>query len=308
MTLPNYLVITPPKCASTWIYLCLKEHPEVYVPPLKELHFFDNNYRHGLDWYKRYFISCKGQKAVAEVSTGYFRSPEAPLRIQKDLGKVRFITCLRNPIDRAYSRYKHHYRKRAISCDFGTALTRLPELLIDRGLYFGPLKRYVGLFGLENILVLIFEELQEDSPTQLRQIYRFLGVDENFTPNIVAQKVVTEEWYNPAHSSFRKIFGKISGFLRRNPQWGRLADQVEKSRLFPAVDSFFARFGHSSKRPNVSPVQNVPPMKPEDRAYLREKYYPEIEALERLLDVDLSSWRKKEALKVKNNHHEEQIL
>src|SRR5574341_2276958 len=102
--LPNFFTITPPKCASTWLYLCLRAHPDIYVPPGKETHFFSWKYDGGFEGYKQHFGSWKDQKAIGEVSTSYLYHPEAASRIYNRLGKIRLITCLRNPIQRAYSR------------------------------------------------------------------------------------------------------------------------------------------------------------------------------------------------------------
>lgn len=39
--IPHFLVIGAQKSATTWLYYCLKEHPDIYFPPVKEIHYFD---------------------------------------------------------------------------------------------------------------------------------------------------------------------------------------------------------------------------------------------------------------------------
>lgn len=39
--LPHFLGIGAQRSSSTWLYENLKKHPEIWVPPLKEIHFFD---------------------------------------------------------------------------------------------------------------------------------------------------------------------------------------------------------------------------------------------------------------------------
>jgi len=39
--LPHFLVIGAQKSGTTWLYQNLKEHPQVWLPPEKEIHFFD---------------------------------------------------------------------------------------------------------------------------------------------------------------------------------------------------------------------------------------------------------------------------
>ena len=53
--LPNFIGIGAQRAGSTWLYACLREHPQVYVPPEKELHFFNAHFDRGLNWYKQQF-------------------------------------------------------------------------------------------------------------------------------------------------------------------------------------------------------------------------------------------------------------
>ena len=42
VTLPNFLKIDAQKSGTTSLYYYLKQHPEVYMSPAQEVHFFDN--------------------------------------------------------------------------------------------------------------------------------------------------------------------------------------------------------------------------------------------------------------------------
>ena len=39
---PNFLGIGAPRSGTTWLYNMLKQHPQVWMPPIKELHYFDS--------------------------------------------------------------------------------------------------------------------------------------------------------------------------------------------------------------------------------------------------------------------------
>jgi len=41
---PDFLVIGPPKSGTTWLYRQLQSHPEVWVPPIKELNFLNERF------------------------------------------------------------------------------------------------------------------------------------------------------------------------------------------------------------------------------------------------------------------------
>jgi len=42
VTLPSFLCIGAQKAGTSWLFSQLQEHPEVWMPPVKELHFFDH--------------------------------------------------------------------------------------------------------------------------------------------------------------------------------------------------------------------------------------------------------------------------
>ena len=73
---PNFLYIGAEKAGSSWIYEILREHPQVYVPPAKDIQFFDKNFDKGIEWYLSLFGSGAGQIAIGEVSHDYFLAQE----------------------------------------------------------------------------------------------------------------------------------------------------------------------------------------------------------------------------------------
>jgi len=111
--LPTFLFIGAEKAGTTWFYARLKEHPDIFVPETKELHFFnkynsnlekmDRFEKLGLNYYQRFFQRYAGEKAIGEVCPMYLCDPCAPVRIRQTLPQVKLIACLRNPADRAYS-------------------------------------------------------------------------------------------------------------------------------------------------------------------------------------------------------------
>ena len=41
MKLTTFIGIGEPRADTTWLYNVVFKHPEVWLPPLKELHYFD---------------------------------------------------------------------------------------------------------------------------------------------------------------------------------------------------------------------------------------------------------------------------
>ena len=40
MTLPDFFIVGAPRCGTTALNSWLQEHPEIYIPPVKEMHYF----------------------------------------------------------------------------------------------------------------------------------------------------------------------------------------------------------------------------------------------------------------------------
>ena len=121
--LPNYLIIGAPKCGTTSLAAWLDEHPQVYMVPEKELHFFSGYWEQGLDWYEQCFVP-NGKPLVGEASPSYLENPVARERIASVLPGAKLIAMMRNPVDRAYSQYWHWRDRKARSAASRTPLHR----------------------------------------------------------------------------------------------------------------------------------------------------------------------------------------
>ena len=180
--LPNFMIGGVQKGGTTWMYRTLKRHPQIFLSELKELDFFwrESLYAKGLDWYAEHFQDAGGAKAMGEVTPTYLYSEAAPERIAKALPGVKLIFSLRNPVDRAYSAYRHNRRRLAESLPFEEAIRQEGIGYIPRGFYYQQLKRYHQYFPKENILILIYEEFSKDPVAGFKQCFQFLGVDDSF--------------------------------------------------------------------------------------------------------------------------------
>ena len=69
-SLPNFICVGANKAGTTSLQELLKQHPDVYLPEEKEIHYFDNDksYGVGIEWYQKYYHKFDGQKAVGDIS------------------------------------------------------------------------------------------------------------------------------------------------------------------------------------------------------------------------------------------------
>jgi len=272
--LPNFLVIGAPRCGTTWIDENLRRHPDIYMPPKKELHFFDRHYERGIEHYEACFSGWKGEKAVGEATPDYLHGlytshgQEISALIAKHLPHAKLIVSLRNPVERAYSHFLNVKAKHAhnLGLTFEEKLRKVRggAEIIREGFYAEHLSRYYARFPRHNILVLLYDELVADPRAFLQRIYRFLGVDPAFESPAIGARI-------------NMAVGK-KHLARSRALW----------HLSRALSRFGAhRLSERIRRLNARPE---PEMDDETRRRLIEIYREPNKELERLLGRDLSHW------------------
>jgi hypothetical protein len=268
-TLPTFLVIGAARAGTTSIYRHLRQHPEVFLPARKELHFFDRDesYNSGIDHYERFFRRADA-KAIGEVTPSYLHRAPAAMRIKRHLEDVKLIVSLRDPVDRVYSRYWNARGRYAENegLSFEEKLARKPEF-IREGYYYDHLRRYLELFDREQVLCLLFDDLKSDGRAFMQSIYRFLEVSDDFLPKGVDAPI------NASATKKRNAKSKLLYYLRGI-----------SSRL--SLDSVAGKLEEVNRAA-------IPPIDPETRRrLLHEHYLVQIDKLENLIDQDLTVWKK----------------
>ncbi|HHP7229388.1 MAG TPA: sulfotransferase [Xenococcaceae cyanobacterium] len=213
--MPNFLIIGAAKAGTTSLYSYLKQHPQIYMSPIKEPRFFalegekldfrgptqsiNQTSVTTLAEYHQLFQEVTTETAIGEASTVYLSSPKAPERIKHHLPDVKLIAILRDPSERAFSSYTHLVRDGYETLSFTEAIAaeaiRIEEnwqplwYYQKRGFYYQQLQRYLELFKPEQIKIYLYEDLAIDSAALIQDVTRFLGVDDTFTPDSTRKNV-----------------------------------------------------------------------------------------------------------------------
>lgn len=270
--LPNFFIIGAMKSGTTTLRVWLNEHPDAFCP--RELHFFDDRFHEGLDWYRAQFAEAADVSAVGEKCPSYMAQPRALERLKEAIPSPRLIAVLRDPVTRAYSHYWHQRRRGEERLSFEDALQaeaervrgrgegEVPFDYVGRGRYLPQLERVAAMFGRERLKVFLFEDQKTDGAAVFRETCEFLGIDASVAPGDPTLRA------NP---------------YRANPYDASARERIKKAawRLVPA-----------SRRPDVraAEARDYPPMQPATRDRLRERYAEDNAALARWLGRDLSAW------------------
>jgi sulfotransferase family protein len=209
--LPDFLVIGAGKGGTTFLYHLLTQHPLVKPAASKEIHFFDNRFGQGVEWYRQNFPAPRhkeGRTTVTGEATPFMFWPLVPGRVAEVVPRARLIALLRNPVDRAYSSYQQMVRREGTTLTFEEVVGKEKTLLLEasqldghrreeyfaaadeasslgftgncisKGLYVDQLKRWAEHFDDEQMLVLKSEDFFARPQEVLRQVFAFLGLPE----------------------------------------------------------------------------------------------------------------------------------
>lgn len=202
---PDFLILGAQKCGTSWLFKRLLQHPQVFMPAIKELEFF--SYLPHLSQPEAYFEHFKpGSGAVArgEASASYFWTstgsdwaqqpagfnPDIPGAVQTLLGqRLKLLLCLRDPVERAVSAYAHYvaHGELAPGTTFEEALGY--GGIVDMGFYGQHLQNWLTYYPLEQFMVLRMEEdIALHAQRSLQQVHAFLGLDAS-PPDLSAGQV-----------------------------------------------------------------------------------------------------------------------
>lgn len=205
MPAPNALVIGAPKCGTTSLYFYLRDRADIFVPDRKELHYFtyedllassagpgDRAVLSGLCATREsYYQQFEGaaQPVRMDISPSYLYFDRVAPRIKAELGDVKIVAMLRDPVEKAYSQYMHLVGELRETLSFDDALQAEAARreqgwgdmwrYAESSLYSRRLNTYLEAFGADSVHVVLFEEFIKDSELSVCQLLKFLGANDS---------------------------------------------------------------------------------------------------------------------------------
>ena len=211
---PDFLIIGAQRAGTTWLHRVLRQHPSLWLAPVKELHYFDKpeiartcldekeRRRLGLrrllsldpwdlrfwlgrrndDWYAGLFRAAQRRGLIAgEVTPAYAILGEDVLRrIRSMNGDMRLIFIMRDPLDRAWSAVNNALKKGqfdgGFSVDKAVARARSANAAA-RSTYTETIARIERIFPASQIHYCFFDDLKDHPEQLVREILEFLGVE-----------------------------------------------------------------------------------------------------------------------------------
>jgi Sulfotransferase family len=210
---PDFLVIGAQRAGTTWLHRVLSQHRGLWLPPVKELHYFDklDTKRTAFDpkerqrvrlsglksmdpwllrywfgrrddnWYGRLFRDAKARGFIAgEITPAYATLNDKVLRrIHRMNDKIKLVFVMRDPVDRVWSAVSNAAKKGAADAStVATALDRARESGAKaRSAYADTIARLEAIFPRSQIHYCFFEDLRDRPEAMTAELLTFLGVE-----------------------------------------------------------------------------------------------------------------------------------
>ena len=281
----NLFIVGTPKAGTTSLHHYLNEFPEILMSTRKEPDFFSDReiQEQGLYYgssrintltkYNSLFSDWLDESIIGEASVSYLFYPNVPQRIKLYNDNSKIIIMLRNPIERAFSHYLMDYRlgltSNSFEEEFDKKTTQNFQQYFLLGNYFHQVKRYLDIFGKENVHVIWYSDFKEKTENELNKVISFLGLNTDFRVDF---NKIHNSFSMPKNNFIRKIYSIV--WLRKT-----------LSFLLPV------NFLNYIKKALFN-EDNKPKLSEKTRELLSKYYLSDIESLEELLSVNLSQWKK----------------
>jgi len=297
MKKPNFIIAGFPKCGTTSLHHYLDEHPEIYMPTQKELHFFTFNILSKLnkgpkdaivkktqinssEKYLNFYKSVRNELAIGDASPSYINYPSQFKKIKEYLNDPKVIIIVRDPIDRAYSNYLHLKREQRETLTFKESILKEDERKTNKysdfwyykfnSTYYDKIINAKEIFS--NVLILTSEELSNNRDATLKIVYKFLEVDDTFK----LKKKFNN--FNKGGHFKENIFTKI--IFQPSTLKNIIKKFIKPTPFLKIIISKIANI--FSKKTQIVDDESL--------KYLKKYFKKEVENLE-TLNIDTSNWR-----------------
>jgi len=286
----NFVCIGTQKAGTTTLADVLKQHPNIFVPEVKETKYFlfEEDYQKGLTFYQdTYFSNYNGQKAIGEFDPDYMLDSKVAERLLETLGReLKLIVVLRNPATRAFSHYLMSRKKGIESETFEKALsleddrttdlkTRKVIAYKERGMYGSQLEPFLKIFPSENFLFLLFErDIVQNLDSTVKKVQEFLNVE-----------VIDLDTNVHSNEAGEAINENLRDLVRKsNPVKSALKKIIPSKSFRKSIRRFLIE-------QNKQNVQVEKPSREEFERINRQYFQEQISLTEKLTGLDLKIWK-----------------
>ena len=279
-------VIGVEKCGTTSLYQAMQSLPEFNLTKKKESSFFRTQYEQGISHFESLFWdSFQGEAYNTDITPLYHRFPKVLRRIERFDASKKILIMLRNPVSRAFSHYVHDIINHVVTgeriANFKQARAfSFIDLWEKKSAYFLHYQPIVAgafeRFGRRNCHVVFFEQMVRDWKGEASALDDFFGFP---NPVLASVELPHENRVKaiPHFFTYGAPPGERCWLAQKTTQGVTLFEDLDKVQVSNAL----ATQGSYTLNVSESLV-----------AEMLDWAEPDVAALESLVDVDLTGWRR----------------
>ncbi len=306
MKTPDFFIVGQPKAGTTALYEMLRRHPQIFMPGGKEPWYFARELHERtpprpegtpatLDQYLALFAAADGEQRLGEASALYLWSRTAARGIAEVAPEARIIAILREPASLLRSLHLQFVETYVeTEADLGRALSLeearrqgrhvprysyWPRALMysEHVRYVEQLRRYQEWFGRDRMLVLVYDDFRADNEMTVRQVLRFLDVDDK----VPLEAIEANPTVRARSQHLNELLHAVS--VGRGP-----LSLTVKGAIKALTPTRLRRKARDAVQRHIVFGEPSPP-DTELMGKLRQRFRGEVEALSEYLDRDLVS-------------------
>ena len=294
----DFFVVGMPRCGTTTLYELLKQHQKIFLPKMKEPHYFAQgrikiNKSRKIAWqetidtfeeYKSLYNGSKEGQLNGDMSVSYSVSRIAPFKIKEHNPNSKIIMLFRDPITFLESNVKSmnywgQEKTNDIEEAFFSQYTDIADFARST-MYQNPqrghydswfqyelfAKRYLDIFGKDRVLFLLYDDIKEKPIETYTRICSFLGIE--------PEKNAKMPWENKS----KVAKGSIITNLMMKPSVQKIRGVIPRSIRTP-IGKFIMSFQKED-------YKHIPKATPAFREMLMYELMPMVRSLDEITGLN----------------------
>lgn len=280
------MIVGAEKAGTTSLKNYLKQHPSIITHDSLEFSYFINNDEYNMGFeivFEQYFADAQipPPKVLLAKSAPLHWNRTGIERLHEHNPACKIIYCLRNPADRVFSDFNFQMENNRFKDKSIYEILEVIEKNDTASLHYRNMRKsfyHVHLAGIyqffekENVYVLIFEDFIKDPNIILKDIIRFLQLNDNIDFN-------TKEKHNVTSVPRSNLLKKFISYLRKRKKYLQMIIPI---RLYKKLGSILLNLNKTNKKFD-QPGEEL-------RKSLINYFNPHNKKLEKMIHRDLSLW------------------
>ena len=288
----DLFIIGAQKAGTTSVFEYLKEHPDISGHISQEFSFFidDIEYSKGFSYSLKKYYNKKLNKKIIAKNAGLYVNEKAIKRLKEHNPYCKLVFILRNPVDRTISSYKMEYSSGWLNKRFNELPKEIDlhnkgnyslmyKLFIYQSLYSENLEIILKYFNINQIEIIFFEELKNNSLNICKHLFSILDIDDSFIPNTTKTH---NEFAHHKSRNIQKIFHTVSNEKNIIKQFIK---KILPYNIYIKIVSGIKNINKSDKKSNIDiEIDNT------TIDFLKQFYKPYNNKLKKMINSNLSYW------------------